>query len=173
MDPDDDGKFHYNLNYAPLCFKPPEHQIEDCKEVMKTALYDYLQQSLKNGAPFHEDVVLDSGLTAGEAGVLHFRETTQKRRKASDPMEMDRRQGLQIIMKALHNHMDIDVNANNHVKECFHRFVTGSIFDTTNLNRQLLSTLKCFLREANLKTKGYTGKLRLVIEQIEREINHL
>jgi len=173
MDPEDDGKFHYNLHYAPLCFKPPEHQIEDCQEIMKTAVADYLQQSYKNGGPFHEHVVLDTGLTAGEAGVLHYRESIQKRRKASDPLEMDRKIGLQIIIKALQDHMGISITGSTDIKECFDRFVTSSVFEASNLNRQLLSTLKCFLKEANLKSKGYTSKLRLVIEQIERDINQI
>jgi len=163
MDTRDDGYFVYDDNFPPMCVKPPSDQVDDFKESMDGAVTAYLQESYKDG-PKHEDTVLPNGLSAGEAGVLYFRELNQKRRK-SEKMSIDVMKIIQRIASSLHRHMGIDVSQPR-CDVIFTKYINPDLFQTKQYKRTLMPAIKSFLSEVNMKTKGYTSKLRNVMSDI-------
>lgn len=163
MDEEDDGFFHYDDRFPPMCIRPPEHQLPEYKESMEGALTQYLQESYKDG-PKHEDSVLPNGLTAGEAGVLYFRELNQKRRRTDRP-PVDAHELVDCVARALHKHMGINLQ-NPRCQEIFTRHIDASLFQTKQFQRRLTPAIKSFLTEIRMKTKGYTAKLKHVILEV-------
>ena len=163
MDSDDTGFFVYDSAYPPICVRPPPELASEYKEPMDGTVTAYLQESYREGTK-HEDAVLSNGLTAGEAGVLYFRELKCKRRKC-ERTNPDISRVMEYVRHALHKHMGISFSDTTY-DAVFNRHITPDIFTTKQYKRVLTPAIKLFLKEINMKTKGYTSKLRNVISDI-------
>lgn len=164
MDENDTGYFTYDDRYPPICVKPPEAQLPDYKEAMEGAVTSYLQESYKDGIK-HEDTILSNGLAVGEAGVFYFRELNHKRRKI-EKCSMDVLQIMDNITASIKKHMEIDIRTSQY-QSIFEKHINHKLFKTKQYRRKLLPALKLFLTEINMKTKGYTSKLRNVMTEID------
>lgn len=128
----------------------------------------YLQESYKEGVK-HEDAILASGLSAGEAGVLYFRKLNSKRRKVyKADVNVDK--VLFHVGESLRRHMDIDINSKP-IRPIFLRCMNAEVFETKQYRRRLMQAIKMFLKEINMKTKGYTSKLRNVMTTVNALID--
>lgn len=157
----EDEFFRYDDSYPPLCIKPPSDQENDFKLAMEGAVTRYLQDSYKNGLK-HEHAILDNGLSAGEAGMFYFRELYHKRRKI-ERVNIDIDKLILHIRGAMFTHMNIDVGQH---EKFFRRHIHPKIFQNRQYKRTLTPAIKAFLKDINMKTKGYTSKLRNVMADI-------
>lgn len=163
MDEDDTGYFYYDDGYPPLCVR--QGKPNAC---LDSDIIEYLQESYKEGLK-HEDAILHSGLSAGEAGVMYLRKLNNKRRRVnSTDVNVDAFR--QHVAESLRRHMDIDVS-NPDIGHVFNQFITPEVLQTNVHRRKLVHALKLFLREINLKTKGYTAKLRNVMTTIHSQLD--
>jgi len=161
MNESDNGMFEYNLNYPPLCVKPHPHEMNDFKSSMNTAVTSYLQDSYRDGLK-HEDTILASGLSSGEAGVLYFRELNHKRMKCEKSL-VDVNRYLDVIAKSLEKHLGVDVCR---FKSVFDKHINVKLFQTKQFFRKVNPAIKLFLKEIDMKTKGYTSKLKSVMHDV-------
>lgn len=166
MDPADTGFFEYDDRYPPFCVREARHVLPE--EVVDAQITQYLQDSYKEGLK-HEDAILSSGLSAGEAGVMYLRKMNNKRRRL-DKSDIDIDRAMRYIAESLKRHMDLDVNAKAY-RPIFLRVFTPEVFQTKQYRRKIMQTVKLFLKEANLKTKGYTAKLRNVMTSVYAQLN--
>jgi hypothetical protein len=164
MDESDNGYFTYDDRYPPICVKPPENQLNDYKESMEGAVTSYLQESYKDGLK-HEDTILPNGLAVGEAGIFYFRELNHKRRKI-EKCSMDVLQIMDRITDSIQKHMGFNIKTSEY-QSVFEKHINHKLFKTKQYKRKLLPALKLFLTEINMKTKGYTSKLRNVMSEID------
>ena len=162
----DDGFFHYDDSYPPLCVQPPDHQKQDYNDSMEGVIISYLQESYKDGLK-DPDTILPSGLSAGEAAVLYFRNINDKRKRTSFN-NIDISYIIIQLANGIHRHMDIDVFEN---KSIFDKHINQNLFITKQYKRKLLPALKAYLKDSNLKTKGYTRKLKLVLGELKYRVN--
>lgn len=160
MDTSDDGYFHYNDKFPPICFKPPYWQESDYEQGMDGAILGYLQESYKDGLK-DPNTILPSGLSAGEAAVLYIRDTDRRRNGCYSNPE------IQLIIDQLKicifKHMGINVNNNQYI---FEKHVNNSLFFCKQYKKHLLPALKAYLKEMDSKSKGYTYKLKQIISEI-------
>jgi hypothetical protein len=166
MDERDDGFFHYDVNYPPLCVRPPYGQQSDLEAGMEGVIISFLQDSYKDG---QKDplTILPSGISAGEAAVLYFREIHDKRHKINfTSVEIEH-----LILYVIHCidvYMNINVYDHKHV---FDKYINANLFQSQQYKKSLLQTLKSYLTAVNLKTKGYTQKLKLIVRKIVDEMS--
>ncbi len=153
----DDGFFHYDNNYPPLFIQPPESQTENYQICMKTAIGYYLQSSYKSGIK-QPNSILDSGLTAGEAALLHFRNFRDKQMASTNKVL------LESIRQAIKNNMNFDPYD---TKEIFYKHLLLVNSTDTNIDQKMLSGIKSFLKEVNQTPKGYTYILKKIIQDIQ------
>jgi hypothetical protein len=165
MDEEDDGYFHYDDRYAPLCTKPPPHQLSDFQNSMQGVVTQYLQESYKDGVK-HTDAVLSNGLCAGEAAVLYLREQNSKRSRA-ERINHWQQALLQKIAQALWEHMEIDARQPRFT-HTFQKHINQDLFAEKQYQRRLMPAIKAFLKEVNMKTKGYTYKLRQIMSELQK-----
>jgi hypothetical protein len=164
---EDTGYFVYDDQFPPLCVR---ERKQTNKENLDTDIIEYLQESYKEGLK-HEDAILKSGLSAGEAGVIYLRKLNNKRRRVNstdvnvDTLKMH-------VAESLRRHMDVDVFSPDLV-DAFNKYVTADVLQTNVHRRKLVHALKLFLREINLKTKGYTAKLRNVMTTIHSQLDYV
>jgi hypothetical protein len=156
MDHHDDGFFHYNDQYPPLCIVQPP-MIE--RPSMEGVIGSYLQESYKDGLK-HSETILPSGLTAGEAAVLYFRDLNDKN---SDSSNLDFKKIKTDIANSIFLNMAIDCS--KYQKE-FDAHITESIFGTPQSKNKLIAAIKCFLKSTHQKKKGYTRCLSKVLSDI-------
>jgi len=164
MDENDTGYFIYDDRYPPICIKPPENQLNEYKDSMEGAVTGYLQESYKDGLK-HEDTILSNGLAVGEAGVFYFRELNNKRRRI-EKCSMDAIQIMDNITDSILKHMGIEIKSSPY-QAVFEKHINHKLFKTKQYKRKLLPALKLFLAEVNMKSKGYTSKLRNVLAEID------
>lgn len=162
MDEEDDGKFYYHLSSAPLCIHDTKHGYTP---PVRYDLNPYFQFSSR--ITTHEDALLDSGMTMGEAAVIFFRTDLHKVRK--DPSQNHDQPILDIIAIALLENMQVDVYGNAEYCAQFHKHLHDfHINHNLSLCMHTLTTqLKFFLGAINRKSKGYTTQLRSVIDQVQ------
>lgn len=165
MNQNDDGYFHYNDEYPPLCIRPPTHQQPDFDSAMNRAIIDYLQDSYKNGLK-DADTILDSGLSAGEAAVLYFRLVNNKR-KPRHQLKFDIEEVIKKTMQSIETHMGFDVHA--YIPE-FEKHINPSLFQSKQYKRKFLPAIKAFLDDTNMKTKGYTHRLKKVMQDMSHAL---
>ena len=160
MDTDDDGYFHYNDKYPPICIRPPYpiHQIEG---QMVGVITEYLQESYKHGLK-HPDTLLPSGLSAGEAAVIYFR-TASECKKSVVYNQMEITEIIRSIQEAILKYLDVDTGI---CKEKFTKYINASIFYCKQYKKRLLPALKAYFTEMGLRKKGYTYKLKQIMSDI-------
>lgn len=161
MDPNDQGYFVYNDAFPPLCVKPPSPQLSDYEQAMNGAINRYLQDSLRTGLKTAH-TVLPNGLTAGEAGVIHFRGANLKRRQRESPAGLNRQAVLARLTELLQEHFHVDFG-NPDIQSQYTEYMEKVHFSVKNYKRVMTQAIKTFLTMLNLKTKGYTSKLRQVM----------
>lgn len=166
MDSADTGFFDYDDRYPPFCVRDVRTRVPD--EVVDGQITQYLQESYKEGIK-HANAILPSGLSAGEAGVMYLRKMNNKRRR-TDKVDLDVDQILAQVAESLKRHMGIDVTSPLH-RPIFQRHLTSDVFQTKQYRRKMMQAIKSFLKEANMKSKGYTAKLRNVMTSINAQIN--
>ena len=168
----DDGLFHYDTDFPPLNVEPPRWQqatFRDCMQ--KGVILGYLQDSYRFGLK-EANTVLPCGLTAGEAAVLYFRNANKKHDThssqtiAKTPRALDN-EYLQRTATGLREHMGIDVSKDP-LKTLFECHFNVLLFESRNWKKNFQTTIKTFLGAANLRIKGYTAKLKLVVEDVLR-----
>jgi hypothetical protein len=162
MNKQDDGFFHYNDNFPPLCIKPPKHQeieFNDCME--NGVIITYLQESYKDGIKDPNNI-LPSGLSAGEAAVLYFRDINDKRKK-SLYTSVDVQNVINQIIENMNIHMGIDVKDTRYI---FDKYINQNIFHSKQYKKRVLPALKAYLKDVNMKSKGYTHKLKNVLNDV-------
>lgn len=160
MDSTDYGFFEYDPNYPPICIKPPQNQVPEYKQAMEGAITSYLQDSYKDGLK-HEDAILPNGLAVGEAGVFYFRELHNKRRKP-EKQYPELNPIIEKIIQSIKHHMNIYVSW-----DAIEHTLTPKLFQTKQYPKKLLMILKKILSDMNMKTKGYTSKLKQIIQDID------
>ena len=167
---EDNGFFTFDNNYPPFFIKPPSNQEKDCKESMQGIVTQYLQESYKDGIK-HPDAILRNGLSAGEAGMIYFRELNEKRKKSGQEDDIVYSQHLiRVIAEALNKHMNINVYVSP-FKDKFQTFINNDLFDSAHCKKKVMPAIKMFLNSTNMKTKGYTAKLRLVMADVEQSFS--
>ena len=171
-DEDDDGTMQYDTRYPPLFVKPPPHQEDDYKHVMKTAIASYLQESHRNGLK-NPNNILDSGLQAGEAGWLRLRALHQNRKKANEDKPIIHKEKLDVqpfvecTKQALAAHMGLHIETDEQY-EVFNYYITEELFlNRSALTRKLRPALKKMITALGVKQRGYTTPLRSVVKDIE------
>lgn len=164
MDPNDPGYFGYNDAFPPLCVRPPGPQLPAYEQAMNGAINKYLQDSLRTGLK-SAHTVLPNGLTAGEAGVIHFRGANLKRRQRESPTGVERQDVLARLAELLQEHFQVDFN-NPDIQSQYNEYMEKVHFTAKNHRRVLTQAVKTFLVMLNLKTKGYTSKLRQVMTSL-------
>ena len=170
MDPTDTGFFEYDDNYPPMCIRDSTTTAAIPDELVDAQITDYLQESYKEGVK-HEDAILPSGLSAGEAGVLYFRKLNSKRRRV-EKLDLNVDLILSHVAESLRRHMDIDVTSRQY-RPAFVRCLNPDVFQTKQYKRKLMQAVKTFLRDIKMTTKGYTSKLRLVMTTINARIDQM
>lgn len=164
MDDDDDGLFRYDDAFVPLCVKPPsESQLHEFKASMDGVVTSYLQESYKDGMK-HENFILGNGLSVGEAGVCYFRELNQKRKK-QDGQLGNAAEVVDAIKSSLSSNLCINLSDPMY-KIAFEKHINTKLFQTKQYEKRILPAIKSFLKEMNLKTKGYSKKLKTIMENI-------
>lgn len=166
MDAADSGFFEYDDRYPPLCVRDVRAQVPE--QVVDAHITQYLQDSYKEGVK-HTDAILPCGMSAGEAGVMYLRKMNSKRRR-SDKVDVDMDQLVALITGSLQRHMGIDVTVKP-LRAMFARCLTPDVFQTKQYRRKIMQAIKLFLKEASMKSKGYTAKLRNVMTTINAQIN--
>jgi hypothetical protein len=167
MDSSDRGYFEYDDKFAPLCVR--DVRIVQSDAIVDAQITQYLQESYKEGIK-HSNAILPSGMSAGEAGVMYLRKMNNKRRKV-EKVDLDTDQIIANIGESLKRHMDIDILADEKYRSAFMKHITSDLFQTKQYRRKIIQVIKLFLKEMNLKTKGYTSKLRNVMTTINTRLN--
>lgn len=167
MNAKDTGYFQYDDRYPPLCVTAVTHVDE---RMIDTQITDYLQESYRSGIK-HVDTILSSGLSAGEAGVIYIRKLNNKRRRNGQTV-VDVNSVRKHVAESLYRHMGIDVYSSVYI-DTFQRHVSKEIFQTNQYRRKLMQAIKQFLKDVNLKTKGYTAKLRNVMTTVNAQLSSL
>jgi hypothetical protein len=157
MDEFEDGFFHYDSNYPPLFIQPSESQKENYRICMKTAIGCYLRSSYEKGLK-HPNAILDSGLTAGEAALLHFRNIKDQEMIPTNTAFVES------IRQSIKNNMNFDPYE---YQEIFNKHLLVVNPTDSNLNQKLLSAIKLFLKEVNQTPKGYTYILKKIMQDIQ------
>jgi hypothetical protein len=80
-------------------------------------------------------------------------------------MNIDACKIIQKIVSSLRRHMAIDVTQPR-CEVIFRKYINPELFQTKQYKRTLMPAIKAFLKEVNMKTKGYTSKLRNVMGDI-------
>ena len=172
MNANDDGFFHYNAEFPPLNVEPPMWQRETFKDCMQQGvILAYLQESYKFGLK-DCNTVLPCGLTAGEAAVLYFRTSNKKPNSRLTPSNLKPvktadNEYVQRTATGLREHMGIDVSKEP-LQTLFACHFNAQLFDSRQWKKNFQTTLKTFLGAANLRIKGYTSKLKIVVEDVLR-----
>lgn len=168
MNSDDDGFFEYNDHFPPLCIRPSSKtQEQEFKASMNGSLTHYLQESYRDGLK-HEHSVLPNGMTAGEAGVLYFRNMHEKRRRNErGHLDVDRVFG--IIQEGLKKYFNLDASKPPYDR-AFYNHVSASYFRSKQMDKKLTASLKNFLTEISQKPKGYTTVLKNLVSEIVNKI---
>jgi hypothetical protein len=161
MNSNDDGFFHYNDTFPPLCIRPPLHQEKDYTLAMEGVIVSYLQESYKDGLK-HSDNILPSGLSAGEAAVIYFRNSNLKK-KPPVSESCDIENVIEQIISNIYTFMDIDVWQH---KEVFNRHINEDLFRSKIYKRKIIPALKAYLKEIDMKSRGYTHKLKNILQNI-------
>jgi hypothetical protein len=157
MDEVDDGFFHYDYNHPPLFISPVESQSENYRICMKTAINQYLRSSYENGLK-HPNSILDSTLTAGEAALLHFRNSKDQQTAPTNTAFLDS------IRQSIKNNMNFDPHDH---QEIFHKHLLIVNPTDSNLEQKMVIGIKAFLKEVNQTPKGYTYILKKIIQDIQ------
>jgi hypothetical protein len=169
MHANDDGFFHYDTEFPPLNVEPPTWQQAIFRDCMRQGvILAYLQESHKFGVK-DSNTVLPCGLTAGEAAVLYFRTTNKKHNSTGPvkPVKTADNEYVQRTVTGLRVHMGIDVSKEP-LQTLFACHFNSQLFDSRHWKKNFQTTLKTFLGAANLRIKGYTSKLKIVVEDVLR-----
>ena len=102
---------------------------------------------------------------------MYLRKMNNKRRR-TDKLDVDVDQILAAVAQSLKRHMDLDVTAPPY-RALFLRCLSVEVFQTKQYRRRMMQAIKLFLKEAHMKTKGYTAKLRHVMTTIHAQLNLL
>ncbi len=155
--------FVYDDAYPPLCCRS-DREVD--LNVIRKAIGMHLVESSRDGVK-HPDALLECGMTAGEAAVFHIRDISNRRR----PVREDARtmEWMNFVRVSLERHFQLRLDGA--VGESFARHVSPSMFETKQLTKHLSVALKHFLSEIQLKEKGYTSQLKLVLEDVEKKWN--
>lgn len=149
-----DDYFHYNLKFPPTFFEPPKNQIEDCEHVMKSAVLNYLRSSCHDRIK-HHNAILNSGLTAGEAAMLHLQAKDSSSRTSKGPM-------YNFLCDCIKTHFG--VNPDDYPNINYHLAIEN--VPDQQLEAKIRHCIKIFLQEINLKSKGYTFILKTIVAQM-------
>jgi hypothetical protein len=152
MDDNDDGWFTYETS-APLCIKPSP---ELSRQSMTNVINNYLRSSATTGLK-HHNCILDSGLTAGEAALLYFRNTKSEQHQTSS-LEL-----LEFVRQAIQKNLGFDPN--DHL-EIFHKHLGSINPNESNLDAKLSTGIKMVLRDTKMNIKGYTLLLKKIVQDV-------
>lgn len=164
MNEDDDGLFRYDDTFVPLCVKPDDHQLPEYKQSMNGAVTTYLQESYKDGMK-PENFILENGLSVGEAGVCYFRDLNCKRRKG-EKVIVNAPELIRVLKESLEKNLGVNLSDTKYLI-VFEKHVNVKLFQTKQYEKRILPAIKSFLAEVNLKTKGYSKKLKTIMENIK------
>jgi len=153
MDLEDDGYFHYDPNCPPMFI---QHAKQDDHATIQQAVMQYLRSSAQQGIK-HHNAIMSSGLTPGEAAMLHFRDTKEKQTDAN-PMPLQ-----ELLQASVLTHLGFDPME---FQESFQRHLDIDELNEQNLEHKLTCGLKAFLKEINKKSKGYTYVLKRIVQDI-------
>jgi len=154
----DSNHFEYDDNYPPLCIK--ESKTAQQPELTQKTVMNYLHESYKDGIK-HENVILSNGLSVGEAAVFYFREVNHKRQKCltdDNPHELRSK-----LESSINYHFNVKLKENQRWHTLFQQTFT---MKTLRNKKRILPALKSFLTQINLKSKGYTAKVREIIQEL-------
>jgi hypothetical protein len=172
MDANDNGFFVYSDKYPPICVAPPKHQEKDFSLSMNRAVTHYLRESYEHGLK-HPDVILPCGLAVREAAVLYFRDLNVKR-KLSEKQVNFCDFITKLINDSLIKHMDIHVQ-NVEYMHIFDEIITPCVKAYEGNDhfffKKLTIQLKQFIKHINRTEKGYTIKLKNVVDEINSNLN--
>ncbi len=143
MDSDDNGFFEYNFQYLPLCVKPSEHQMLLQKEIMQSALINYLRDSHQNGMK-HENAILPSGMSAGEAGVQYFR---QRGKACLSKNEQTGYDLAQLVESRIMNDLEIQSLP---CLDIFSKCITPGLFVNPHFSKKLVRSLRNYFKEIHI-----------------------
>lgn len=172
MDPHDQGFFHYNDLYPPLCVEPAPQEVDLFRQAMDGAVTAYLQESYREGIK-HENAILRNGLCVGEAALYYFRELHHKRRKC-DFSNTEVQQIILSIQKLVEQLFNVDLQTGR-PSVLFRKYINPSLFHGKNQGpmsqphaRRILPALKNLLGDLNQKSKGYMVKLKKAMTEIQK-----
>lgn len=158
--------FVYDSRYPPICVQPPTDQMPECQRTMECAVTSYLKESYRHGLK-HEHAILGSGLSAGEAGVLYFRDLHLKRHKQQSEPSVNLRELQDRLAEIVGRYFQINMNQH---RESFNRHVDAQVLEQNHRaknHQSLPNAIKTFLAENGLKNKGYTNRLQHVFRELE------
>ena len=163
MDDDDDGRFYYNDQYPPLCIQASKEESKAwVARHLHGAITQYLQESNRSGIK-DPNALLESGLTAGETGILHFRHSNGHGRRV-ERINLDSDKILDEISRALQHTMGIDMSA---YEQTLRQYVHPDLFvNPKGYKRHLGPAIKQFLHGINCKPRGYTGPLKKMMVHV-------
>ncbi len=154
MDDKDDGYFHYDASCPPMFFKLGDMKPDENRVVMQQAVMQYLRSSAQHGLKQH-NALMDSGLTPGEAAVLHFRHLKEEQNEETVLPLID------LVRECVKKHMGFDPLD---FRDAFVNNMLGVGED--NADQKLLCGLKAFLKDINKKPKGYTYILKHIVQDV-------
>jgi hypothetical protein len=153
MEVDDDGYFHYDPACPPMFIQ--NSQPED-QATIQQAVIQYLRSSAQQGIR-HHNAIMSSGLTPGEAAMLHFRDMKDK------PCDVSAISLPELLQVSMRKHLGIEPNE---FQECFQAHLDIAELNDQNLEQKLTTGLKAFLKEINKKSKGYTYALKHIVQDV-------
>jgi len=151
---EDDGFFHYDSTCPPLFL---QNSKQDDQQTIQQAVIQYLRSSAQSGIK-HPNAVMSSGLTPGEAALIHFRECSHKQNDSQMLCLID------LLRESIRSHLGFDPYDH---QELFHKHLQIVGLNELNVEHKVTCGLKNFLKECNKKTKGYTYDLKHIIQDIK------
>jgi len=162
MNAHDDGFFYYDGRAPPFCLTQAPGQEADVDfALVNTCITQYLQDSHRYGLK-SEFALLDCGLSAGEAGMLYFRNLVRNKaaqRRLNAAVDVNR--VYEHVRQLFLQHMGMDV-ISPELRGAFRECLPARHILSVNYRREIMVCLKRFLTLVDLKTKGYTSKLRAI-----------
>jgi hypothetical protein len=172
MNANDDGQFYYNATALPLCFQgsqptspstgtlPPQHPHHQRWTHLAQKLFASPSSSLSTTQQYHHTFLLPCGLTVGELAWYVYRQDMLPPTDVRMTHDL-----LTQLEKQMYNYMGININS---WRDLFEEHVQLMALHTYTDNGRLVlrKMLKNFLFAINMKDKGYTQKLRLVLDAL-------
>ena len=164
MDEHDNGRFEYDMTHAPLCVKPPAAQIPAFQKAMTSAVIDYLRDSHHHGIKHHNSI-LPNGLSAGEAGMIYFRQRgcfPKRGTPAEANHQMSHEELMEYTLLSVTHHFHIVVQ-----RDLFFKFVNASTFSHVEIEKHLIRDLRRFFQKTKIRKKGTNALLRAVVKDVK------